>query len=278
MFPIHENLKGKTSVITGGSGVLCSEMAMELSRHGVNVAILNRTEEKGAAIANKINSAGGSAIAVAADVLDEKSLEAAKATVVEAFGRVDILINGAGGNHPDAITAVETYEEESTETSFFDMDARGFSKVFDTNFIGTFLTCQVFGKELLKQEAPVIINVSSMSAYSPMTKVPAYSAAKSAINNFTMWMAVHFAETGLRVNAIAPGFFLTAQNRNLLLNEDGTHTDRSKKIIAHTPMKRFGQPKDLLGALLWLTDEEYSGFVTGVTVPVDGGFMAYSGV
>lgn len=278
MFPIHENLKGKTAVITGGSGVLCSEMAHELSRHGVNVAILNRTVEKGEAIAAEINGAGGSAIAVAADVLDQDSLEAAKATVVEAFGRVDILINGAGGNHPDAITAVETYEEDSTEKSFFDMDARGFSKVFDTNFIGTFLTCQVFGKELLKQESPVIINVSSMSAYSPMTKVPAYSAAKSAINNFTMWMAVHFAETGMRVNAIAPGFFLTSQNRNLLLKEDGTHTDRSKKIIAHTPMKRFGQPKDLLGALLWLTDYEYSGFVTGVTVPVDGGFMAYSGV
>ncbi|MBT2678783.1 SDR family oxidoreductase [Bacillus sp. ISL-35] len=278
MFPIHENLKGKTAVITGGSGVLCSEMARELSRHGVNVAILNRTAEKGEAIAGEINSSGGSAIAVAADVLDQNSLETAKATVVEAYGRVDILINGAGGNHPDAITAVETYEEDSTEKSFFDMDASGFSKVFDTNFIGTFLTCQVFGKELLKQDAPVIINVSSMSAYSPMTKVPAYSAAKSAINNFTMWMAVHFAETGLRVNAIAPGFFLTSQNRNLLLKEDGTHTDRSKKIIAHTPMKRFGQPKDLLGALLWLTDEEYSGFVTGVTVPVDGGFMAYSGV
>lgn len=278
MFPIHENLKGKTAVITGGSGVLCSEMARELSRHGVNVAILNRTVEKGEAIAAEINGAGGSAIAVAADVLDQHSLEGAKATVVEAFGRVDILINGAGGNHPDAITAVETYEEDSTEKSFFDMDASGFSKVFDTNFIGTFLTCQVFGKELLKQDAPVIINVSSMSAYSPMTKVPAYSAAKSAINNFTMWMAVHFAETGMRVNAIAPGFFLTSQNRNLLLNEDGTHTDRSKKIITHTPMKRFGQPKDLLGALLWLTDEEYSGFVTGVTVPVDGGFMAYSGV
>lgn len=278
MFPIHENLKGKTAVITGGSGVLCSEMARELSMHGVNVAILNRTVEKGEAIAAEINGAGGAAIAVAADVLDQHSLEGAKATVIEAFGRVDILINGAGGNHPDAITAVETYEEESTEKSFFDMDASGFSKVFDTNFIGTFLTCQVFGKELLKQEAPVIINVSSMSAYSPMTKVPAYSAAKSAINNFTMWMAVHFAETGMRVNAIAPGFFLTSQNRNLLLNEDGTHTDRSKKIIAHTPMKRFGQPKDLLGALLWLTDEEYSGFVTGVTVPVDGGFMAYSGV
>lgn len=278
MFPIHENLSGKTAVITGGSGVLCSEMARELSRQGVNVAILNRTAQKGEAIAAEINAAGGSAIAVAADVLDRASLEAAKDKVVSEYGRVDILINGAGGNHPDAITAVETYEEESTEKSFFDMDERGFSQVFASNFTGTFLTCQVFGKELLNQEHPVIINISSMSAYSPMTKVPAYSAAKSAINNFTMWMAVHFAETGMRVNAIAPGFFLTSQNRNLLMNEDGTRTARSNKIIANTPMKRFGQPKDLLGALLWLTDEEYSGFVTGVTVPVDGGFMAYSGV
>lgn len=278
MFPIHDNLKGKTAVITGGSGVLCSEMARELARQGANVAILNRTVEKGEVVASEIKASGGSALAVAADVLDRDSLVNAREVIVGEFGKVDILINGAGGNHPDAITAVETYQEDSTEKSFFDMDENGFSKVFDSNFTGTFLTCQVFGKELLKQDAPVIINISSMSAYSPMTKVPAYSAAKSAINNFTMWMAVHFAETGLRVNAIAPGFFLTSQNRNLLLKEDGTHTDRSKKIISHTPMKRFGKPQDLLGALLWLADEEYSGFVTGITVPVDGGFMAYSGV
>ncbi|MEH7113154.1 SDR family oxidoreductase [Neobacillus niacini] len=278
MFPIHENLHGKTAVITGGSGVLCSEMARELARQGVNVAIINRTLEKGVSIVSEIEAAGGKAIAVAADVLDRSSLEKAKEAVINAFGGVDILINGAGGNHPDAITAVETYTEGPSEKSFFQLDESGFSKVFATNFTGTFLTSQVFGLELLKQESPNIINISSMSAYSPMTKVPAYSAAKSAINNFTMWMAVHFGETGLRVNAIAPGFFLTSQNRNLLLHEDGTHTPRSEKIITHTPMKRFGQPKDLLGALLWLVDEEYSGFVTGVTVPVDGGFMAYSGV
>ncbi|WP_394581317.1 SDR family oxidoreductase [Cytobacillus firmus] len=279
MFPIHENLNGKTAVITGGSGVLCSEMARELARHGVKVAILNRTAEKGTAVSAEIEKAGGTAIAVAADVLDRESMEKAREEVISHFGQVDILINGAGGNHPDAITSVETYNvESSSEKSFFDMDEKGFSQVFASNFTGTFLASQVFGKELLKQESPIIINISSMSSYSPMTKVPAYSAAKSAINNFTMWMAVHFAETGLRVNAIAPGFFLTTQNRNLLLNEDGSHTARSEKIIAHTPMKRFGQPKDLLGALLWLADEEYSGFVTGVTVPVDGGFMAYSGV
>ncbi|MEH7250678.1 SDR family oxidoreductase [Neobacillus niacini] len=278
MYPIHKYLNGKTAVITGGSGVLCSQMARELARQGMNVAILNRTEEKGAFIAGEIINAGGKAIAIAADVLDRISLERAKEKVINRFGRVDILINGAGGNHPDAITAVESYEEESTEQSFFDLDEHGVSKVFASNFMGTFLTSQVFGKELLKQEAPVIINVSSMSAYSPMTKVPAYSAAKSAINNFTMWMAVHFAETGMRVNAIAPGFFLTSQNRGLLLNEDGSYTDRSTKIITNTPMKRFGEPNDLVGTLLWLVDREYSGFVTGITVPVDGGFMAYSGV
>ena len=278
MFPIHENLNGKTAVITGGSGVLCSEMARELARQGVKVAIINRTIEKGAAIVSEIEAAGGKAIAVAADVLERTSLENAKEVIIEAFGSVDILINGAGGNHPDAITDVETYLEGPSDKSFFQLDENGFSKVFATNFTGTFLTSQVFGLELLKQKSPIIINISSMSSYSPMTKVPAYSAAKSAINNFTMWMAVHFAETGLRVNAIAPGFFLTTQNKNLLLQEDGTYTSRSEKIISSTPMKRFGEPKELLGALLWLVDEEYSGFVTGITVPVDGGFMAYSGV
>ncbi|SDN05496.1 short chain dehydrogenase [Fictibacillus solisalsi] len=278
MIPVHENLNGKTAVITGGSGVLCSEMARELARHGVKVAVLNRTAEKGKDVVDEIVKAGGTALSVSADVLNRESLEKAKEEVLSQFGSVDLLINGAGGNHPDAITDVETYEEEGQGKSFFDMDENGFSRVFATNFTGSFLASQVFGKDLLKSESPAIINISSMSAYSPMTKVPAYSAAKASINNFTMWMAVHFAETGLRVNAIAPGFFLTKQNRDLLLKEDGSYTDRSNKIITGTPMKRFGKPEDLLGTLLWLADESYSGFVTGITVPVDGGFMAYSGV
>ncbi|TQR18263.1 SDR family oxidoreductase [Psychrobacillus soli] len=278
MIPIHENLSGRVAVITGGSGVLCSRMAVELARHGVKVAILNRTEEKGKDVAQEIVGSGGEAIAVAADVLDRTSLEGARDFILEKFGRVDILVNGAGGNHSNAITSVETYENENTEKSFFELEENGFSQVFATNFTGSFLASQVFGRELLKRDSSVILNVSSMSAYAPMTKVPAYSAAKAAINNFTMWMAVHFAETGLRVNAIAPGFFLTTQNRNLLLNEDGTRTPRSEKIITSTPMKRFGKPEDLLGTMLWLVDDTYSGFVTGITVPVDGGFMAYSGV
>jgi NAD(P)-dependent dehydrogenase (short-subunit alcohol dehydrogenase family) len=278
MMPVHENLKGRVAVITGGGGVLCSEMARELARHGVKVAVLNRTAEKGKRVADAINQQGGTAISVQADVLDRASLEKAREEILAAFGKVNILINGAGGNHPDAITDSEVHSGEPSGKSFFDLTEQGFSKVFDTNFLGAFLASQVFGEALLEAEAPVIINISSMSAYAPMTKVPAYSAAKAAINNLTMWMAVHFAPSGLRVNAIAPGFFLTTQNRDLLLDENGEYTERSQKILKGTPMKRFGQPKDLLGTLLWLVDEAYSGFVTGVTVPVDGGFMAYSGV
>lgn len=278
MIPIHENLQGRVAVITGGSGVLCAEMSHELARHGVKVAILNRSIEKGEAVASSIVSEGGHAVAFAADVLDEASLEQAKHLILETFGKVDILINGAGGNHPDAITDDETFEPNRSGKSFFDLEKDGFSKVFATNFTGTFLTSQVFGKELLKEISSTIINISSMSAYAPMTKVPAYSAAKAGINNFTMWMATHFAQSGLRVNAIAPGFFLTEQNRELLTEEDGTYTARANKIINNTPMERFGEAKELVGTLLWLLDEEYSGFVTGVTVPIDGGFMAYSGV
>jgi NAD(P)-dependent dehydrogenase (short-subunit alcohol dehydrogenase family) len=278
MLPIHENLQGRVAVVTGGSGVLCSEMCRELARHGVKVAVLNRTAEKGEEVAEEIRSNGGTAIALAADVLNKASLEKVRDEIINEYGRVDILINGAGGNHPDAITAPETFGEEVEGKTFFDLDEKGFSQVFATNFTGSFLATQVFAKDMLEQESPVIINISSMSAYSPMTKVPAYSAAKASINNFTMWMAVHFGETGLRVNAIAPGFFLTKQNKDLLTNPDGSLTKRSHKIMSHTPMRRFGKPEDLLGTLLWLTDESCSGFVSGVTVPVDGGFMAYSGV
>jgi len=278
MIPIHNNLNGRVAVITGGSGVLCSEMARELARQGVKVVILNRDAENGQKIVDSIKEAGGTAIALAADVLDRASLERARVETVKQFGQVDLLINGAGGNHADAITDPEIYDEQEDGKTFFDLDENGFSEVFSTNFTGTFLVTQVFGKELLKSETPSILNLSSMSSYTPLTKVPAYSAAKASINNFTMWLAVHFAETGLRVNAIAPGFFLTTQNRGLLLNEDGSHTARSTKIIAATPMKRFGKPEDLLGAMLFLVDESCSGFVTGTTIQVDGGFMAYSGV
>lgn len=278
MIPLHQNLKGRVAVVTGGSGVLCSTMSKELARQGMKVAILNRTKSTGELLVKEIISTGGIAISLSADVLDRSSLESAKEVILNEFGSIDLLVNGAGGNHPDAITDFEVFESGQQGKSFFEMDEKGFFQVFSVNFTGTFLPSQVFGRELLKSPSPAIINLSSMSAYAPMTKVPAYSAAKASINNFTQWMAVHFAEAGLRVNAIAPGFFLTTQNRDLLLNEDGSYTSRSNKIIAGTPMRKFGEPEQLLGTMLFLADESYSSFVSGITVPVDGGFLAYSGV
>ncbi|MEA0552449.1 SDR family oxidoreductase [Lysinibacillus irui] len=277
MRKVHEALQNKVAVVTGGSGVLCSEMARELARQGMRVAILNRTAQKGEAVVQSIKENGGEAINFTVDVLNKESLIAARQAILQRYGQIDVLINGAGGNHPDAITADEVYKEESITPNFFELTANGFESVFSNNFTGTFIASQVFGEALLKTKG-TIINISSMSSYAPMTKVPAYSAAKAAINNFTQWMAVHFAEAGLRVNAIAPGFFITEQNRNLLLTEDGSLTTRSEKIITSTPQKRFGKPQDLLGTLLFLADDTYSAFVTGVTIPVDGGFMAYSGV
>ncbi|WP_413377446.1 SDR family oxidoreductase [Alkalihalobacillus sp. 1P02AB] len=282
MLPIHKSLAGKVAVVTGGSGVLCQAMAKELAHQGMKIAILNRNKEKGQEVAAEIESVGGTAISISCDVLKEESVLAASEVVLKELGPCNLLINGAGGNHTDAITQTETYSvgdlENSEIKSFFDLTIAGFDSVFKLNLLGTVIPTQIFAKQMLNQKGAAVINLSSMSAPSPMTKVPAYSAAKAGIDNFTQWLAVHFAEAGIRVNAIAPGFFLTEQNRHLLTNEDGSLTERANKIITHTPQGRFGVPEDLLGTLLWLADKESSGFVTGITVPVDGGFMAYSGV
>ncbi|MFB5662225.1 SDR family oxidoreductase [Alteribacillus sp. HJP-4] len=276
------NLQGKVAVITGGGGVLCGEMAKALARQGVKIAVLSRRQENAQKVADEILEENGEAIAVACDVLDKDSIVAADEKIQAHYKSYDILINGAGGNHPDAATSEEYFKQDHLNDedtkSFFDLTKEGMEHVFHLNYIGAVLSTQVFMKHMLGKEDASVINISSMSAPSPMTKVVSYSAAKAGIDNFTQWLAVHMAKENVRCNAIAPGFFLTSQNRNLLLNEDGSYTERSNKIISHTPMERFGKPEDLTGTLLWLADTGMSRFVNGVTIPVDGGFMAYSGV
>ena len=274
-------LDKKVSVITGGGGVLGREMAMTLAKAGVKVAILDLKQEAANVVAQAIVDAGGTALGISANVLDKASLEVAKQQIDAAFGTCDILINGAGGNHPKGTTSKEFLIKDDLAdeslTSFFDLDPEGIEFVFNLNFLGTLLPSQVFGKGMIDQEHATIINISSMNAFTPLTKIPAYSGAKAAVSNFTRWLAVHFSKVGIRVNAMAPGFFLTAQNRTLLTNEDGSLTSRGQQIISMTPSGRFGEPKDLNSTLLWLCNPE-SSFVSGVVIPIDGGFSAYSGV
>ena len=275
------NLEGKVAVVTGGAGVLCKEFAKAMAACGAMVAILGRTLSKAEAVAEEINAAGGEAIAVSVDVTNAESVNKAHEEVLARLGKCDILINGAGGNNPRATTDKEYFEagdlDEETKT-FFDMSAEDVEYVFNLNFSGTLIPTQAFAKDMIGREGCTILNVSSMNAYTPLTKIPAYSGAKAAISNFTQWLAVHFSKVGIRVNAIAPGFFSTEQNKKLLWNEDGTPTARTGKILAATPMGRFGTPEELLGALLFLVDEKAASFVTGIVIPVDGGFSAYSGV
>ena len=283
MLPFKIDLKDKTVVITGGGGVLCSEFAYVLAECGANIAVLDIKLENAEAVAGKI---GGNAIAVAADVLNKESLTDARNTVAKKFGICDILINGAGGNSPHGTTSREYLFVEDLKTdggandivTFFDLLPENLRFVFDLNFTGTFLTTQVFARDMILKKHTCIINISSMNAFTPLTKIPAYSAAKAAVSNFTQWLAVHFSKVGIRVNAIAPGFFISDQNRNLLFDKDENLTARAHKILSATPMGRFGEPEELLGTLLWLCCHEASGFVNGVVVPVDGGFSAYSGV
>lgn len=281
---LNENLKGRVAVITGGGGVLCSGFAKDLASFGVKVAVLDLREDAAQKVVDEINADGGTALAVGCNVLEAESLENARQKINSVLGTCDILINGAGGNSPLGTTTKDTLEfsdlAEKAEgvKTFFDLDAKGIEFVFNLNFLGTLLTTQCFAKDMVGKEHACILNISSMNSYRPLTRIPAYSAAKAAVSNFTQFMAVHFADVGIRVNAIAPGFFSTNQNKTLLFNEDGSLTARSNKIISHTPLRRFGVPSDLTGALIFLCDEEYSGFITGVILPVDGGFSAYSGV
>ena len=280
--PFQIDLTGKVAVITGAAGVLCSAFAEALAQCGAKVAILDLDEAKGTAVADRINAAGGTAMMVKTNCLDAASLQAACDQVTAAFGVCDILINGAGGNNPRATTANEYYEIEDmpdpTKQNFFSLSPDGIKFVFDLNVTAAFLTTQIFARDMAKSgKGGNILNISSMNAYRPLTKIPAYSAAKAAVSNFTQWLAVHFANSGIRVNAIAPGFFVSQQNYSLLFNEDGTPTARSGKILAATPMGRFGKNEELIGGLLWLLSEGAS-FVTGVVLPIDGGFSAYSGV
>lgn len=273
----------KTIVLTGAGGVLCSTMAMALAKKGNKIAVLDLREEAANEVAAEIKSAGGEAIGVAANVLEKSSLEKAKKIVNDAFGKVDILVNGAGGNHPLGTTSNPFFEIEDLKNTtegfktFFDLDPKGIEFTFNLNFLGSLIPTQVFATDMIGRKGCSVLNISSMNAYTPLTKIPAYSGAKAAISNFTQWLAVHFSKVGIRVNALAPGFFLTDQNRTLLTNEDGSLTQRGQQIIDQTPMGRYGTPEDLISSTLYLLDDA-SAFVTGIVIPIDGGFSAYSGV
>ncbi len=276
------DIKDKVAVVTGAGGVLCSMFAKTLAEQGAKVALLDLNEEAAIKNAKAIEDEGYIAKGYKANVLDKASLEEAHEQILKDLGKCDILLNGAGGNNAKANTTNEYFEigDDAKEdiVSFFDLDQGGVEFVFNLNFIGTLLPTQVFAKDMIGNEDCCVINVSSMNAFTPLTKIPAYSGAKSAVSNFTKWLAVHFSKVGIRVNAIAPGFFVTKQNQDLLYDKDGNPTPRTEKILAATPMGRFGDPEEINGSLLFLVNSKMSGFVTGTVIPIDGGFASYSGV
>lgn len=279
--PINTDLTNKVAVVTGAGGVLCGMFAKALAASGARVAVLDLNLEAAEKVAGEITAENGKAIAYKCNVLDKDSMEECCQAVLKDLGKCDILINGAGGNNPRATTDKEYFElgDIDAETkSFFDLEQKGVEFVFNLNFLGTLIPTQTFAKDMVGREGCNILNISSMNAYTPLTKIPAYSGAKAAISNFTQWLAVHFSKVGIRVNAIAPGFFSTKQNAALLWNPDGTPTPRTGKILAATPMGRFGEPEELIGTVLFLLNNDAASFITGVVVPIDGGFSAYSGV
>ena len=280
--PYKPDFSGKVIVITGAAGVLCRVFASALAQCGAKMVVLDHTEEKVRALEREIRASGGEALGVVADVTDKQSLIRAHEAMHTAYGSCEILINGAGGNKPAATTDDEFFDRlESVgegKKNFFDLEPAAFDLVFGLNLIGTLLPTQVFARDMAEAGKGVILNISSMNAFTPLTKIPAYSAAKAAVSNFTRWLAVYFSQSGIRVNAMAPGFFSTRQNAKLLWNEDGTPTPRTMKILKHTPMGRFGEAEELLGPLFFLLDDKSSGFVTGTVLAIDGGFSAYAGV
>lgn len=285
MNPIQvDDLRDKVAVVTGGGGVLCGCMARALAEAGAKVAVLDLRLEAAETVAAAIRETGGTAIGVTCNVLEPQSIATAREQVRTQFGPCDILVNGAGGNHPKGTTSKEfLFAEDLTAsdpslTTFFDLDPKGVEFVFGLNFLGTLLPTQAFARDMAERGSGTVLNISSMNAFCPLTKIPAYSAAKAAVSNFTQWLAVHLSKCGIRVNALAPGFFLTLQNKALLTADDGSLTPRGNTIVQHTPMNRFGDPEDLLGTLLWLVSDRAAGFVTGTVIPVDGGFAAFSGV
>ncbi|BFQ93855.1 SDR family oxidoreductase [Gallibacterium anatis] len=276
----NHNFKDKVIVISGAGGVLCAFLAKELAKTQAKIALLDINLDAANKVADEITQQGGIAKAYKTNVLDLESIQQTRNIIAEDFGTCDILINGAGGNNPKATTDNEFHQPDLPEytKTFFDLDKSGIEFVFNLNYLGTLLPTQVFAKDMIGKQGANIVNISSMNAFTPLTKIPAYSGAKAAISNFTQWLAVYFSKVGIRCNAIAPGFLVSNQNRALLFDENGQPTARANKILTNTPMGRFGEPEELLGALLFLIDSEYSSFVNGVIVPIDGGFSAYSGV
>lgn len=272
--------KDKVVVVTGAGGVLCGYLAKEFAKAGAKVALLDLNEDAAQKFADEILADGGVAKAYKANVLEKESLEAVREQVLADLGPTDILVNGAGGNNPKATTDNEFHQTDLPEgtKTFFDLDKSGIEFVFNLNYLGTLLPTQVFATDMVGRKGANIINISSMNAFTPLTKIPAYSGAKAAISNFTQWLAVHFSQVGIRCNAIAPGFLVTNQNRGLLFNEDGTPSARAEKILRNTPMGRFGEAEELVGGVFFLADENMASFVNGVVLPIDGGFSAYSGV
>lgn len=281
----HISFAGKTAVVTGAGGTLCSAIAKDLARKGAKVALLGRTSASLEAVATEIRATGGIALPITCDVVDRASVEQACAAVTRELGACHLLLNGAGGNHADAITTVTEFapaelsvEKPAAMRGFFGLDLKRFDDVVRVNTLGTVISCQVFGRGMAKLERGSILNFASMNSYRPLTRVAAYAMAKAGIVSFTEWLAVYLAPAGIRVNAVAPGFFVNERSRKILMTPDGGLSPRGQNVMGHTPLKRFGEARELLGAVAWLLDDEAAGFVTGVTLPVDGGFLASAGV